>query len=82
MQVSTDSTLKFIARMTGLTKDGQRSWYRLTVADDKGDIVNIYSEMAVYQKTMNLQIGDPLGLVMRITQGSKGLSVTATDAIL
>lgn len=82
MQVSTDSTLKFIARMTGLTRDGQRSWYRLTVADEKGEIANIYSEMSVYQKTMNLQIGDPFGLVMRVAQGLKGLSVTATDAIL
>lgn len=82
MQVSTDSTLRFIARATGLTKDGSRSWYRLSVADDQGDIVNVYTEMPVYQKTMHLQIGDPLGLVMRINQGSKGLMTTAIDAIL
>lgn len=82
MQVSTDSTLKFIARANGMTRDGSRAWYRLTVADEKGEIVNIYCEMDVFQKTMALQIGDPLGLVLRINQGSKGLNTTAIDAIL
>ena len=82
MQVSTDSTLKYIARANGMTRDGARPWYRLTVADEKGEITNIYCEMEVFQKTMALQIGDPLGLVLRINQGSKGLNTTATEAIL
>lgn len=80
MQVSNDVAVKFISSRSGANSEG-KPWYRLTVTDEAGDIVNMYTDAATYAKAQALQFGQPCQFVIRLTQGRSGIMSTVIDLI-
>lgn len=81
MQVSNDSAVKLIGCRAGATKDGL-PWYRVTVADNDGDVTNIYAEPEVYAKLNGVAFGQNCQLVLRVNQGRTGISCRVIDVIM
>lgn len=80
MQVSCDSPVKFISMRNGASQDG-RPWYRVSVSDEKGEVINVYSEPKVFAVLQGCNFGDNLQLILSITPGRTGLGVRCIDVI-
>lgn len=81
MQVSSDEALKFVSRTTGRARDSERDWFRVTVTDQDGEIINLYTDINTYDRLSNKKIGDPLGLVIRVRPAQRGVSLTVVDLV-
>lgn len=80
MQVTQDVIGKFISCASGASKEG-RPFFRLSVADEEGQVLQFYCDQMVFNQICNLQFGDGLQLVFRIAQWNTGVNVRVVDAI-
>lgn len=80
MQVSGDVAVDFIGARVGQTNDGH-AWYRISIRDEKQDILNFYCEPECYSKLQGCNIGDRLQLVLDVHGGRNGTVTRLIDAI-
>lgn len=81
MQVSQDVAGKFISCGSGASKEG-RPYFRLSVADEEGEVLQFYCDQMVYNKICNLSFGDEVQLIFRLAQWSAGINCRCVDAVV
>lgn len=81
MQVSCDSAVNYVSTRVGASQDG-RAWYRVTITDQTGDVINMYTDANVYGKLSGCKIGDKLQLICDVHPGKSGLSIRAIDVVI
>ena len=79
MQVSTDATARFISAVAG--QSNERDWYRVSVADDKNEVITFYCTAMAYGILSHCNFGDSVDLVFNASQGRSGLYMTCVDVV-
>lgn len=82
MQVSSDGTVKFVARSEFGSRDKQEKYYRLTVLDESGETLDFFVEYETYVKLGLCEFGQPLSICMTARKYKGNLNFRVNDVVL
>lgn len=81
MQVSTDGIVRFIGRKK-ISTDDRQIYYQISLADEEGDTIKMFCDQAAYEGTKGLEFGDPMSLILSVSQYNKGISTRLKEVIV
>lgn len=82
MQVSSDGILRYIGKESIRSRDGNDLYYTITFADEGGGTLKMFCDQAIFQGCEDLKFGDPLSVVLTVTQYNKGVSTRIKEVIV
>ena len=70
LQFSGDGVYKFIG--AGKGKSGDKEFYSVSLSDEEGNVVRLYTDAVVYGKATGLSFGSDITPVIRLYQNRNG----------
>lgn len=77
MQFSVDEPVHFLGAEKG--KAGDREFYRVSVSDEKGSVLRLYTTIETYARLSALKFGEAITPVVSVYSTSKGIGLTLVD---